>query len=421
MVGELVRIAHEVVEHLPQAGRVAAQHRDLARDPVADEGVALCGRARREQVDHFARHVVRLEVDALERQLAGLDLREVEHVVEHGQQRVRRVVQHRQKMALLLGEIGFLEQIAHADDARHRRAQLVAHHRQEVGLGAHRFLGLVARDAQLFLLALTFGHVAHDAREEVFTLIDHFADRQRDFHRAPVHAAGPDGARASDDAAAAGAQIAFDVPLVSVGHIARQQHGEGLADHLVRRAGEYRFGRPVELTHDAIAVDRDDAVGGRVDDRAQASFLRGDLQLGLLAFGQCARGHAREEDHAEQGEHGDRQWGPQVGMPAGVDRTLREPDLDHDRKLRCRREVRAPCAAAGQFLGEVSCFALRDEVAKDRVGGRTFEQRLVGRGEHAAVVAVDPQGLDVFGREKAQFVDQTVRSDHRHQTFSSGR
>jgi hypothetical protein len=42
----------------------------------------------------------------------------------------------RQQLALLRRQLGFQRQIGHADDAVHRRADFVAHVRQEVALGA---------------------------------------------------------------------------------------------------------------------------------------------------------------------------------------------------------------------------------------------------------------------------------------------
>ena len=70
--------------------------------------------------------------------LAGLDLREVEDVVDDRQQRVARRADRVGVVALLGVELRLGEQAAHADDRVHRRADLVAHRGQERALGLVR-------------------------------------------------------------------------------------------------------------------------------------------------------------------------------------------------------------------------------------------------------------------------------------------
>ena len=78
---------------------------------------------------------------ALEAQLAGLDLREVENVVDDGEQRVGRALDGRGEAALARIELGIEQQLGHAEHAVHRRADLVRHAREEFALGAARGLG----------------------------------------------------------------------------------------------------------------------------------------------------------------------------------------------------------------------------------------------------------------------------------------
>ena len=58
------------------------------------------------------------------------------------------------------------EQVGHAEHAVHRRADLVAHRRQELRLREIGGLGLLARPDQLRFRALAFGDVAQNAGEE---------------------------------------------------------------------------------------------------------------------------------------------------------------------------------------------------------------------------------------------------------------
>ena len=93
--------------------------------------------------------VAHRERNRLQRQLPRLDLREIEDVVEHDQQRVGRRLDHRQVVALLGRQVGVEGEIGHADDAVHRRADFVAHVGQELALGAVGLLGGQCRLGEL--------------------------------------------------------------------------------------------------------------------------------------------------------------------------------------------------------------------------------------------------------------------------------
>ena len=76
----------------------------------------------------------------------GFDLREVEHVVDDVEQRERAVrAPWSNEVPLFAVELRAEQQLAHADDAVHRRADLVAHVREELGLRARRALGRFTR------------------------------------------------------------------------------------------------------------------------------------------------------------------------------------------------------------------------------------------------------------------------------------
>ena len=90
LLRELHRVAHEVAQHLAQAARVAPQE---AGDVGVDEtgqlqplGVGLLLRG----VHHLANGPPQVELDALQLEAAGLDLREVEDVVDDLQEGVPR-------------------------------------------------------------------------------------------------------------------------------------------------------------------------------------------------------------------------------------------------------------------------------------------------------------------------------------------
>ena len=88
-----------------------------------------------ERGDVFEEHA-RVEVDDLELELAGLDLGEVQDVVDDREESFGRGVHARGVLALLAVERGVEEQLAQADHGVHRRADLVAHRREELRLQA---------------------------------------------------------------------------------------------------------------------------------------------------------------------------------------------------------------------------------------------------------------------------------------------
>ena len=108
---------------------------------------------------HF-QHVLdrraQVEVDHLQVHLARLDLREIEDVIDDGQQRLPGSPDGLGILLLDGGERCVQQQSRHADDAVHGRADLVTHRGQKVRLGAarrlRRVLGLLQGDLRLLAL-----------------------------------------------------------------------------------------------------------------------------------------------------------------------------------------------------------------------------------------------------------------------------
>jgi hypothetical protein len=78
---------------------------------------------------------VEAERRLLEMHHAGLDLRQVEDVVDDAEQALGGVVDLAQVIALAVVQFGLQGEVGHADDGVHRGADLVAHVGQEVRLG----------------------------------------------------------------------------------------------------------------------------------------------------------------------------------------------------------------------------------------------------------------------------------------------
>ena len=104
-----------------------------------------------------AQAVAQLEVDRLQFELAGLHLGEVEDVVEQSQQRVGRLQNDVEILALLVREGGLQGQLGHAHDAVHGGADFVAHVGQEIALGPVGLLGGILRNPQLVFRSAQLG------------------------------------------------------------------------------------------------------------------------------------------------------------------------------------------------------------------------------------------------------------------------
>ena len=85
----LTALLTEIDQHLAEAQRIADEVRRRRRSTVEDQLqallAALLARSGRRR---FVQHLVEIEIDRFERQLAGLDLGEVEDVVDDAEQQL---------------------------------------------------------------------------------------------------------------------------------------------------------------------------------------------------------------------------------------------------------------------------------------------------------------------------------------------
>ena len=110
----------------------------------------LAAAERRQHVEGALDALAEREGLGLQLDLAGLDLGEVEDVVDDRQERLGGGVDGLREVALLVVERRVEEQAAHADDGVHRGPDLVAHGGQEGALGLVGLLGgLLGRAALL--------------------------------------------------------------------------------------------------------------------------------------------------------------------------------------------------------------------------------------------------------------------------------
>ena len=90
LLGELDGVADEVQQHLTQPPGIAEHHVGHVGRDVAGELEPFSAGAQRQQLGRVAHGLAQVELDALQIEPPGLDLREVEDVVDDGEQRPRR-------------------------------------------------------------------------------------------------------------------------------------------------------------------------------------------------------------------------------------------------------------------------------------------------------------------------------------------
>ena len=129
-------------------------------------------RAPGQQVARVADRLAHVEVRRVQVQLAGLDLREVEDVVDDRQQRAAGAAHRLGERALLVVERRVQQQVGHAEHAVHRGADLVADVGHELGLQPRRLERLVARHDELGLRAPALHELAEEAGDRHHRRLD---------------------------------------------------------------------------------------------------------------------------------------------------------------------------------------------------------------------------------------------------------
>jgi hypothetical protein len=127
---------------LPSRQRIAHHAVGRLGIDIGDQADALAGGLGRQRFGGALDQLDGRQLDAFEVEAAGLDLGEVENVVDDLEQRRRRVAHRAQRLALFLAERRALQHVDHAEHAVHRRADLVADRREEGGFGLVGVLGL---------------------------------------------------------------------------------------------------------------------------------------------------------------------------------------------------------------------------------------------------------------------------------------
>ena len=140
-LGELHRIADKVGRDLAETPDIADHRLRQFRIDAHDEFEVLLRDARRNQRRHVLDRLAEAEWRGIELELSGVDLGEIEDVIDDRQKGVARLHDDVDEHALALVELGPRQKLGHAEHAVHRGADLVTHIGEELGLRAVRRFG----------------------------------------------------------------------------------------------------------------------------------------------------------------------------------------------------------------------------------------------------------------------------------------
>ncbi len=141
-LGELHRVGDQIGQNLAQMLAAATQRIGGGPIHMDDQSQAFAFGLWPQNGDEVGELDMEIEIDDVDRHLAGFDLGEIEDLVDQREKRATGAGHRAGHVALFAIEAGILEQVAHADDGVERRAQFMAHDRQEAALGQVGLFGL---------------------------------------------------------------------------------------------------------------------------------------------------------------------------------------------------------------------------------------------------------------------------------------
>ena len=285
--GELHRVSEQVQQHLAQAVGVAEHAARDVRGDIGREREPLLARGGGQDVGRVLDRDDRRERDALQLHPAGLDLREVEDVVDDRQQRLGRVAHGGRVLARFFVERRLQQQLGHPDDRVDRRADLVAHRRQELRLYVGRLDRAVVRGADRLFGRFALGDVAQDDDRLAEGVRDVAAARELDREQRPARVAPGrlDDRRLAD---------------VRDARVLRQDARDRRAGEILGDEAEQRGRGRVHRGDRGARVDGDQRVGDAVHDAAQAALVGGEHVREAVGLGQQRDDQERRRDQHVQ-------------------------------------------------------------------------------------------------------------------------
>ena len=280
MLGELEGVGQQVAQDLLQAPTVTVDHLRHARLQMGQQAQALDLGHRAQAGVQLHQQVMDIQRLQLELHAPGLDLGQVEHVVDQLQQVVAGLVDDVRMLDLLLAEVAgdvVAQLLAEDQDAVERRAQLVRHVGEElrfVAVGQRQLFGLFA---QTLLGGLALADIDdHRLYQAIFTTAQR---RQTNLQRNQ-----PAIAVLAEQLAVTAHAPRRGVAEKTIAQ--RRMHGPGrlgqeylhrFAEQLVAVVAEHLLDLAIDHTQPALAVDQHDRVGRGFHHQPEA--LLGSLAL----------------------------------------------------------------------------------------------------------------------------------------------
>ena len=145
-LGEFGGIGEQVQQHLPQAQRITIEMGWHGLIDQEQQLQALVEDLLGDQAGEVRQHRVEQEIGAFEAHPAGLDLGEIEDVIDDRQEFLAGTIDLADVILQSRLRVRAQGQVGEADDGVHRRAQFVAHPREELAFGC---IGLFRHPAGL--------------------------------------------------------------------------------------------------------------------------------------------------------------------------------------------------------------------------------------------------------------------------------
>ena len=166
-LGELDGIAHQIDENLPQAGRIGEDGFGQRAVGLDGERQALSVGPSSHQRGHVGENLPGGGGNALDVELAGLDLGDVEDVVDQGQQHFAVAADGVEVVpAIFLRQLRLQQQVGIAEHGRDGGADFMARVGQELALGLGGGLGGFFRPTQLGVAVLKALHGQQRSRQQ---------------------------------------------------------------------------------------------------------------------------------------------------------------------------------------------------------------------------------------------------------------
>src|SRR5512134_3713575 len=133
-----------------EAVRIADQRTGYIGREMAGQLEAFLVRPHRENLDGFLDKIAQVEFNRLQLNMAGLDLRKVQNVVNQLKKAATGTPEDPEVLSLVRRQLCIPEQIGHADDGVHRSADLMADSGQKLAFGlVGHFSRLLGKEQRL--------------------------------------------------------------------------------------------------------------------------------------------------------------------------------------------------------------------------------------------------------------------------------